>query len=258
MKKGKRFEERIEAKAVLEEAEEGKPRRIHIDKAMTADIVNGNNRRYPAAVLDSAIAELRGHLHESAGQGRAVQILGEAEHPSDKGGGPNLLETVTRWDEVAFDGSNVNLTGRIVETRKGKDILTLMENGVMPGVSMRGYGDGKFVKTEGGSSKDEKIFEVNELHITGFDLVLEPSFENAAQLIESQSSMEEEMTIEEVLKLLKEHPELFEGVTEAQVKKMGDEQLKSLDEKVRAALGIDANANITESLKATTDKARRY
>lgn len=254
-RKGTRFEERVNAQVSLQEAEEGKPHRIRIEGAMTANVVNGNKRRYPSSVLESAVAELGGHLNESPGQGRAVQILGEAEHPSDKGGRPNLLETVTKWAEVAFDGSNVNLTGHIVETSKGKDILTLMENGVMPGVSMRGYGEGKNVK-----NGDEKIFEVTELHITGFDLVLEPSFENAAELIESQSSLEDDMDLlEQLKKLLAEHPELFgKGMTETQLVEMSEKQLKTLEEKVRSALGIDANANITETLKATTEKARKF
>ncbi len=251
-RKGKRFEERVDAQVSLEEAQEGKPRRIKIEGAITAGVVNGNGRRYPADVVRSAVEELRSHLNESAGQGRAVQILGEAEHPSDKGGRPNLLETVTKWDEIAFDGARVDIAGRILETSKGKDILTLMEGGVMPGVSLRGYGEGKNI-----GKGDEKVFEVTELHITGFDLVLEPSFENVAQLIESKQG-DDEMNIEELLKLLKDHPELFEGVTEAQIKKMGETQLKALEAQVREALGIDEKASIAESLKATAEKARKF
>jgi len=252
-KRGKKFEERVNAHVILEENEEGKPRRIKIDGAITADVVNGNKRRYPVSVLEAAVAELRGHLNESAGQGRAVQILGEAEHPSDKGGRPNLLETVTKWEEVLFNSQRVDVKGRILETSKGKDILTLMEGGVMPGVSLRGYGDGKNI-TENG----EKIFEVNELHITGFDLVLEPSFENAAEFTESQSSTEDEMNLEELLKLLREHPEAFAGITEAQIKKMGEDQLTKLEEQVRSALGIGTGENITEALKALKEKAGKF
>lgn len=264
----RRFEERINAKALLIEAEEGKPRRVRFEKAMTADIVNGNGRRYPASVLEAAIAELRGHLNESAGQGRAIMegrpdgspLLGESGHPSDKGGHPDLLETVTKWEEIAFDGSDVTITGRILETSKGKDILVLMEGGVMPGVSIRGYGDGKYLKGE------KNIFEVTELHITGFDLVMDPSFENSATLMErmgdpmgSPQQGDEEMTIEELLKLLKERPEVFPaGMNEAQMKKMGEEQLKLLEEKMREALGLDAKANIAESLKTMAEKAKKF
>lgn len=247
-KRGARFEERVDASITLEEAQEG-VRRIKIEGAITAGVVNGNKRRYPANVIEAAVAELRNHLNESAGQGRAVQILGEAEHPSDKGGRPNLLETVTKWEEVSFVNGRVDITGRILETSKGKDILTLMEGGVMPGVSLRGYGDGK---------KNNGIFEVNELHITGFDLVLEPSFENAAQLIESIQPGDIEMNLEQLLQLMRENPEAFAGITEAQLKKMGAEQLKAIEENVRTALGIGAGENITESLKALKDKAGKF
>ncbi len=255
-RKGKKFEERVNAPVMLLEREEGKPRRIKIDGAIQAGVVNGNGRRYPSAVLKAAVAELSDHLNESAGQGRAIQVLGEAEHPSDKGGRPNLLETVTKWEEIAFDGASVDLTGRILETSKGRDILTLMEGGVMPGVSLRGYGEGKKIK-EG----SENIFEVSELHLTGFDLVLEPSFENTAQLTESQSSMEDDMNelLEQLKKLLAEHPELFnKGMTEAQLEALGEKQLKKLDESLRGALGIDANANIIEAVKTNAEKARKF
>jgi len=255
-RKGKKFEERVNAPVILLESEEGKPRRIKIDGAIQAGVVNGNGRRYPSPVLKAAVAELSNHLNESAGQGRAIQVLGEAEHPSDKGGRPNLLETVTKWEEIKFDGASVDLTGRILETSKGKDILTLMEGGVMPGVSLRGYGEGKKIK-EG----SENIFEVTELHLTGFDLVLEPSFENTAQLTESQSSMEDDMNelLEQLKKLLAEHPELFnKGMTEAQLEALGDKQLKKLDESLRGALGIDANANIIEAVKTNAEKARKF
>ena len=259
-RKGLRIEERLNAAVSLLEKEDSRPRRVKIDGAIQAGVVNGNGRRYPAPVLQAAIAELNDHLNESAGQGRAIQVLGEAEHPSDKGGRPNLLETVTKWEEVTFDGTNVDITGRILETSKGKDILTLMEGGVMPGVSLRGYGEGKYVK-ESGTQKAEKIFEVSELHITGFDLVLEPSFENTAQLTESQSSMEDDMNelLEQLKKLLAEHPELFnKGMTEAQLEALGEKQLKKLDESLRGALGIDANANIIEAVKANAEKARKF
>lgn len=256
-KKGQRIEERVNASVSLLEREEGKPRRIKIDGAIQAGVVNGNGRRYPKSVIEAAVAELSSHLNESAGQGRAIQVLGEAEHPSDKGGRPNLLETVTKWEDVTFDGTNADISGRILETSKGKDILTLMEGGVMPGVSLRGYGEGKTIK-EG----SDKIFEVSELHITGFDLVLEPSFENAAQWTESQnqSSMEDDMDLlEQLKKLLAEHPELFnKGMTEAQLEALGEKQLKKLDESLRGALGIDANANIIEAVKANAEKARKF
>lgn len=240
MAKGKRFEERVDATAVLEEAVEGKPRRIRFDKAMTADVVNGNRRRYPSAVLESAIAELRSHLNESAGQGRAIQVLGEAEHPSDKPTKrPNLLETIVKWEEVSFDGKDVTIIGRVLETSKGKDILTLMEGGVMPGVSMRGYGDGKTI-----GKGDDRIFEVSELHITGFDPVLEPSFDNAAQLIESHIMEDEETSPED------------KGMSEELVKKIEEQanEKAMLEKKLEEAQKKAAEADV---LKAQIEESKR-
>lgn len=257
MKRRKTFEERVDAKIMLEEAQEGRPRRIKIEGAITADIVNGNGRRYPASVLKAAIAELRGHLHESAGQGRAVQLLGEAEHPSDKGGRPSLLETVVKWEEVSFDGQRVDVIGNIMETSRGKDILTLMEGGVLPGVSLRGYGDGKYMQEESGAKA--KIFEVSELHITGFDLVLEPSFENAAQLIESQNqSSEEEMDIEQLKALIESNPDLFKNLIGKDLAALNEAQVKKIEKQVREALGLDEGADIAKTVADLKVKAQKF
>src|SRR6185503_17372888 len=88
-----------------------------------------------------------------------------------------------------------------------------------------------------------------------------PSFENIAELIESQSSMEDDMNelLEQLKKLLAEHPELFgKGMTEAQLEALNEKQLKKLDDSLRVALGIDANANIIESVRVNADKARKF
>lgn len=221
MTKGKRFEEQAGA-VELQEAGEAGPRRIGVSEAIVAGVVNGNGRRYPVSVIESAVAQLKGHLNESAGQGRVKQVLGEAEHPSDKNGRSNLLETVVKWDEVSFDGTTVRLGGVILGTSKGKDILALMEGGVKPGVSLRGYGESKVVK-EGG----RKIEEVTDLHLTGFDLVLEPSFKNEAVLESIQ--VEAEKTAEEI----KMSEELEVKLTEAERK--AAELQKKLEEAERTA-----------------------
>jgi hypothetical protein len=153
-------------------------RTLRVRRAMTSGIINGNGRRYPSQVIEAAVQELRTHLHESGGQGR---LLGEAEHPSDKGGRPNLMEVVVKWTDVEFDGRDVSLTGNIIETSKGRDIQALMLGGVLPGVSLRGYGASKLVKD--GAIEVE---EVTALRITGFDLVMEPSFAEASAVLESK------------------------------------------------------------------------
>lgn len=147
---------------------------------ITADVVNANRRIYPRAVLSAAVADLNTHLTESAGQGRLV-LTGESEHPSVKGGRPNLLETVVKWStaEMSTEGQ-VMLEGTIVPTSKGRDILTLIEHGVPLGVSMRGYGH-----SESADQAGKRVERVKELRITGFDFVAEPS-DPYARLIESK------------------------------------------------------------------------
>lgn len=172
---------------LLEARREGS-RRIHADEVIVSDVVNCNGRRYPANVVRSAVEEVRGHLEERVGQDRPVYYLGEVEHPLHKvTRHPNLLETVVKWDEISFDGGSVSLGGQLLETAKGMDILALMEGGVQPGVSVRGHGQSKRVKEDG-----QSVEEVTEAHITGFDLVVEPSFSNAEAVLESERGIEEE------------------------------------------------------------------
>ncbi len=202
--KQQRFSEQIEQQLTLQEAT-GDARRVRAI-GITADVVNGNSRRYRRSVLAAAVEKLNNHLHESAGQGRLI-ATGEAEHPSDKGGRSSLLETVVKWEATSLDSAGkVLLEGVILPTSKGKDIQVLVENGVPVGVSMRGYGLSEFVQEQG-----QTIQEVTELTITGFDLVAQPSDPNG-RLLESQQGEKKNMTLEELLKLLQEKPELREAL----------------------------------------------
>ena len=260
-KKGKRFEETIVNSLQLVESNDQKPEGPWRVKGIgiTADTINGNGRRYPAKVLEAAIKELNGHLHESAGQGRVLSLTGESDHPTDKGNRrPLLSETVINWDRVDFDGKQVLIEGNLLGTSKGKDIHAQMLGGVIPGISQRAYGTSKVVKENGGD-----IEEVQQLIITGYDMTApnEQSDPNGSiNYFESQSSMEDDMNLlEELKKLLAEHPELFgKGMTEAQLAKMSEDALTKIDESIRAKLGIDANADIAKALNDITEKARKY
>lgn len=258
-KKGKKFEETIvNAIQLMESADAEKPEGPWRIKAtgITADIINGNGRRYPAKVLEAAVRELKNHLHESAGQGRMLSLTGESDHPADKGNKrPLLSETVFNWDTVNFDGKQILIEGNLLGTSKGKDIHAQMRGGVIPGISQRGYGESKQVKVN-----DVPIDEITQLIITGYDAT--PPNEQSdpygsINYFESKNG-DKEMNLEELLKLLRENPEAFAGITEAQVKKMGAEQLTKLEEQVRSALGIGAGENITESLKSLKDKAGKF
>lgn len=230
--------------AELCEAETDKPRRIKAI-GITADVVNANGRLYPADVLRAAVERLGGHLHESAGQGRLIPLLGEPEHPAQKSGRPNLLETVVKWDKAELINGQVQLEGTIIETSKGKDILAIMASGVMPGVSQRAYGS---LRKETINGRTVQVAEA--LEITGYDLVLEPSDPNGQVLtLESINDPEEgEMDLKELLKLLENNPE-FAGLISENVKNLTAEQAGKLEGQMRTALGLDESADLGKALQ---------
>lgn len=265
----KKFVERIDGGGVtLTEAQGDGPRHLKA-VGITAGVVNGNGRRYPVGVVAEAVNELRTHLHESAGQGRAMgqQVLGEAEHPSDKSGRPNLLETVIKWEAVEFDGTQVQLDGAILSTSKGRDIQALLEGGVIPGVSQRAYGESRLVK-DGGRT----IEEVTELHITGYDLVLEPSDPYAGvTMFESKHEGDETMGALDLSALREQYPELVRELLEEhdekkrkeleealQAKHAEDERVKKMlaerEKSLRQELGLKETDDLQEALKQNRER----
>lgn len=258
---GKRFEEAIEPGQIelLEAKDENKgTRRIRINELVVANVVNGNKRLYEPEIVEAMIADWQSHLHESAGQGRLKVLTGEADHPTDKGKKrTEYLETVVRWDKLDWDGKRLDIEGDLILTSKGRDVEILMEAGVRPGGSIRGIGESKIEKVNG-----QKVEKVLWLSMNGVDLVGDPSFKNAAELQESNNQTGEfEMNelLEQLKKLLAEQPELFnKGMTEAQLEALNDKQLKKLEETLRNALGISADMNIIEAVKANADKAKLY
>lgn len=244
----KRFVERIDQRLELLERDDGTgPHRVRA-VGLTVDVVNGNNRRYPRQVVQQAMEELRTHLHESAGQGRLKQLLGEAEHPSDKPTQrPNLLETVMVWEQVDLPGDQVILEGRLLETSKGKDVQALVEGGVQIGVSQRAYGVSQMVR-----SGDKLVEEVTELHITGYDLVLEPSDPNGG--IEAILERMEDATMDpkEILKLL--HESGMYNDLKASLRREIQEAMQADDDErqeraLRQALGIGPEEDMLEAVR---------
>lgn len=257
-KSGTRFEEAIQPGQIelLEAKDEAKgTRRIRINNLVVANVVNGNKRFYEPEIIEAMIADWQSHLHESAGQGRLKILTGEADHPTDKGRKRSeFLETVVRWDKLDWDGKRLDIEGDLILTSKGRDVEILMEAGVTPGGSIRGVGESKLESING-----QKVQKVLWLSMTGVDLVGDPSFKNSAELTESNNQQGDEEMLEELKRLLAEHPELFsKGMTESQLEAMGEKQLKKLEESLRNTLGLGADANIIEAVKSNAVKAAQF
>lgn len=256
----------------MAEAQSGQPRVI-LGEGAFADQVNGNGRRYRTAVLAEAVAEARQHLLESLGQGRAI-LLGEDMHPSSKRQSPRLTETIVAWQDVWFDFKEkvVRLKGNMIENSMGRDAIVTMDAGVLPGISLRGYGESEIIELNG-----QMVEDVLWLRLTGFDLVMDPSFETAAvtaleSLGEStMSDLKDEGKVKTPEKpdisgmtpaqVRKEYPDLAEALLkeakdaerakalleqeelkakEAELQEMNKEREAAL----RAELGIDENADL--------------
>lgn len=200
---------------------------------LTADIVNGNNRRYARHVLEAAVREAQTHLNESLGQGRLI-LTGEVDHPNDKGNyRATLTDTVINWTSITFDGKQVRIEGQLLGTSKGRDIRAVMLGGIKPDVSQRAYGRSVFVEEDG-----VEVEEVTELHLTGYDLVLEGADPNGRIVVmeskqPNQNSRPEEdskmdkLTLEQLREQYPDHVAKIEAETNQKRREMLEAELKS-------------------------------
>lgn len=174
MAEEKRFREQISQIVLLEAADdEGSSppnggRKVRGVGAI-ADVMNLNRHLYPAAVLATAV--------ERAKQNPALTgylLVGEADHPD---WAPRILDTVVKWTDIEFDidSNSVIVEGVMLPTRAGKDVLAIMESGVLPGLSLRGYGYSDYEEDEDGYPYER----VTDLTFSGIDLVFEPAFPEA-------------------------------------------------------------------------------
>jgi len=243
---------------------------------ITAGVVNGNGRRYARHVLEAAIRDLKQHLSESSGQGRLV-LTGEADHPADKGNRAQMLqETIIVWDEIGLNGDQVLIAGSLIGTSLGKDVRTMMQAGVRPDISQRGYGQSILIEENG-----RQIEEVLDLVITGYDLVANGADPNAGVMMfesappETQAKIKENkpmdpQTLEElrakyphlVAQIESERDEKQRQLLESQLKarQAEDERVaKALAEqetRLRQQLGVADGADLAEALKAQQAQAK--
>jgi hypothetical protein len=130
---------------------------------MQGDIKNRNGRIYPSAVLEK---EMNRYNTDFISTKRALGELGHPEGPSINGDRVSHLIT-----EMKKDGSNFTGKAKILGTPMGKIVKTLMDEGVLIGVSTRGLGSVRQTK--------EGIMEVQkDFHLATVDIVTDPSGPN--------------------------------------------------------------------------------
>lgn len=130
---------------------------------MQGDIKNRNGRVYPSAVLEK---EMNRYNKDFIQTKRALGELGHPDGPSINGDRVSHLIT-----EMKQDGSNFVGKAKILGTPMGNIVKTLMDEGVLIGVSTRGLGSVKQTK--------DGIMEVqNDFHLATVDIVTDPSGPN--------------------------------------------------------------------------------
>lgn len=281
-KRGKKIQEIIPSAARLAEAKANKPRRIYADLAQ-ADVVNGNGRRYPLVVLREAVKEAQDHLNESLSQGRAY-LLGESEHPRDKRQNPQLTQTIIVWKEITLNESDgwVRVAGDMIENTIGKDAIITMDAGVLPGISLRAYGESKLIDEKG-----QQVEEVQWMRLTGADLVLNPGFQDAAVTLLENSEAEmadntstqpaggnqggsavppapvvnplDEAQAKQIAQsAIAEHETRKAAEAAAAAEKAAHETRERQEKELRERLGLSPDANITEAMVAQAQRLAEF
>ena len=124
-----------------------------------ADELNGNGRIYPAKVLQREMKNYQKIVNEK-------RALGELDHPEDSV--VNLKNASHMVTNVWWDGKNVMGKVKVLDTPSGNILKSLVNNGVMLGISSRGLGS--VHEDNNGNTIVEDDFQ-----LICFDFVSEPS-----------------------------------------------------------------------------------
>lgn len=135
-----------------------------------ADVKNKNERIYPKVVLENA---MNVYKNEYVDKKRALGTLEHGNVPQiDMAEVCHIVENLEMKDNIIFGEAKV-----LIDLPKGRILKTLMDNGVMVGISSRAVGN----------IKDGGVVD-NDLVLCSFDCVLSPSGPNCflENIIESR------------------------------------------------------------------------
>jgi hypothetical protein len=131
-------------------------------RLQTADMKNGNGRKYPIKVLKREISNYEIVVRDN-------RATGELDHPDDSV--INLKNVSHLVTEIWWEGKDVMGKLKILDTPSGRILKDLVGAGVKLGISSRGLGS---VREQLGETIVEDDFQ-----LICFDIVSEPSTPNA-------------------------------------------------------------------------------
>ena len=133
-----------------------------VGRVQTADMKNGNGRKYPERVLRR---EVENYLNVV----RDYRACGELDHPDDSV--VNLKNVSHMITDMWWKGKDVMGKIKVLDTPSGRILKDLVNSGVKIGISSRGLGS---VREQMGETIVEDDFQ-----LICFDIVSEPSTPNA-------------------------------------------------------------------------------
>ena len=131
-------------------------------RLQTADVKNGNGRKYPFKVLKREMENYQNVIKDN-------RSLGELDHPDDSV--INLKNASHMIVEMWWKGKDVMGKIKVLDTPSGRILKDLVNAGVKIGISSRGLGS---VREQLGETIVEDDFQ-----LICFDIVSEPSTPNA-------------------------------------------------------------------------------
>lgn len=131
---------------------------------MQAETVNKNNRIYSKPILERELVRYGRIITE-----KRASSMGELGHPDSPT--INLDKTSHRFTEMRMEGNNVVCRAKILDTPNGRIVKSLIDEGVVLGMSSRGLGS---VKNESNVNRVQDDF-----HLATIDIVADPSAPDA-------------------------------------------------------------------------------
>lgn len=166
--------------------------------------VNRNKRFYSRAAFESAITKATPKL----ARGR---LLGQLDHPGFFDDA-TLAESAIIYKKLSIeddpadrDKPFVTYEGFVLDTPKGKQLVTLLKAGVDVGMSTRGFGKSKSGTVDG---YEGEVTIIEEYELDGIDAVREPSNEFGRVAKHEHEEGEEDMSDLTLESLRKDHGDL--------------------------------------------------
>ena len=119
-----------------------------------AEVLNGNKRIYPKAILEKAVNEYNDKFIKNG------KSIGEFNHPDYPA--PKWDNAAIMIKELKMDGNNVYGKALVLDTEKGKHLQALIRGGYNVGVSTRGLGNTKL--SESGNTEVTQYMMTIRLH----------------------------------------------------------------------------------------------